>query len=81
VQRGSSGPPSSFLGAPCNLLRAAGELSIADPHVAAQALFEATARFHDQAHVAEWSDPDIDASFERVYALLEAGLQPLSPRR
>jgi AcrR family transcriptional regulator len=54
---------------------AAGEFTTADPHAAAQALFEATARFHDPAHVLEWGDPEIDASFERVYGLLLAGLQ------
>jgi AcrR family transcriptional regulator len=60
---------------------AAGELSIADPHATAQAMFDATARFHDPAHVAEWSDPGIDASFERVYALMEAGLRPANASR
>ena len=53
---------------------ARGELEVADPAVAARAVFTATARFHNPAHAAEWSDPDIDAAFEEVFALLVRGL-------
>lgn len=55
-----------------------GEFPIADPHVTAQALFYATARFHDPVHSAEWSDPSIDQAFENVWSLLTAGL--IAPR-
>jgi AcrR family transcriptional regulator len=36
----------------------------------ARALFDATARFHDPKHAAEWSAPGIDEQFEGVWALL-----------
>ena len=53
---------------------AAGVFKVSDPHEAAQAMFDATVRFHDPAHATEWADPGSDAAFERVYALLRAGL-------
>jgi len=36
----------------------------------ARALFDATARFHDPRHAAEWTEPEIDEQFEAVWALL-----------
>jgi AcrR family transcriptional regulator len=36
----------------------------------ARALFDATARFHDPRHAAEWSQPGIDEAFENVWELL-----------
>ena len=54
----------------------AGTISSMDPKATAQALLDATARFHNPAHAAEWADPGIDAAFERVWSLLEAGLRP-----
>jgi AcrR family transcriptional regulator len=45
-----------------------------DAAAIAKALFDATARFHNPAHVKEWSDPDIDAAFERVWSVLMAGI-------
>jgi AcrR family transcriptional regulator len=53
-----------------------GELAATDPEVAARALFDATARFHNPAHAPEWSDPGIDAAFEGVWSLLVAALRP-----
>lgn len=53
---------------------AAGELVAADPAAAGRAVFDATARFHDPAHAAEWSDPGIDVAFEGVWSLVVAGL-------
>jgi AcrR family transcriptional regulator len=53
---------------------ARGELDVADAAAAARAVFTATARFHNPAHAAEWSDPGIDAAFEEVFALLVRGL-------
>ena len=53
---------------------ARGELDCSDADTAARAVFAATARFHNPAHAAEWSDPGIDASFEEVLALLLRGL-------
>jgi AcrR family transcriptional regulator len=51
-----------------------GEFGVADPAAAARAVFDATGRFHNPAHAAEWSDPGIDAAFEGVLALVLAGL-------
>lgn len=53
---------------------ARGEFTVADVNTAARAVFDATARFHNPAHAAEWADPTIDAAFEGVWALVLAGL-------
>lgn len=53
---------------------ARGEFTVADPVAAARAVFDATARFHNPIHAAEWSDPGIDVAFEGVWALLLCGL-------
>ena len=58
---------------------ARGEFTAADPATAGQAVFYATMRFHNPAHVQEWSDPDIDASFEGVWSLLLYGLGARRP--
>lgn len=52
-----------------------GEFAVSDPNVAGQAVFDATARFHDPAHVAQWSDPRLEASVEGVWALVLRGLR------
>jgi AcrR family transcriptional regulator len=54
---------------------ATGEFSVDDVEVAAQAVFDATARFHDPAYAGEWADPKIGAAFDAVCALLLAGLR------
>jgi AcrR family transcriptional regulator len=41
---------------------------------AARAVFDATARFHDPMYAGQWSDPAIDAAFDRVLALIMKGL-------
>jgi AcrR family transcriptional regulator len=46
------------------------------PHAEARAVFDATTRFHNPAHAAEWSSPTIDAEWEGVWRLLLAGLTP-----
>lgn len=53
-----------------------GEFTVADPAVAARAVFDATSRFHNPVHAAQWSDPGIDEAFEGVWALVLAGLRP-----
>ena len=53
---------------------ATGDFRPVDPRATAQAMFDAAARFHNPAHGSEWSAPDIDAAFDRVYALITAGL-------
>ncbi len=55
---------------------AQGEFATADPVVSARAVLTATIRFHDPAHAAEWSDPDIDAALDAVWSLLLVGLSP-----
>jgi AcrR family transcriptional regulator len=47
----------------------------ANPAVTGQALFDATARFHNPAHAYQWSDPGINAAFEGVWSLLLSGLR------
>ncbi|MDB4949308.1 MAG: TetR family transcriptional regulator [Gemmatimonadetes bacterium] len=54
---------------------AQGELSTPDPAAAARAVLDATGRFHNPAHAAEWTDPGIDAAFEAVWTLILAGLR------
>jgi AcrR family transcriptional regulator len=53
---------------------ARGELTAADPATAGQAVFDATARFHNPTHAPEWSDPGIDAAYEGVRSLVLLGL-------
>ncbi|GHO42017.1 TetR family transcriptional regulator [Ktedonospora formicarum] len=55
---------------------AQGEFATDDPVVTARAVFAATTLFHDPAHVAAWSDPDLDATFDGVWSLILAGLSP-----
>jgi AcrR family transcriptional regulator len=62
---------------------ARGELAASDPAGAGRAILDATARFHNPAHAAEWSDPGLPAAFERVWSLLLHGLgaPPSTSRR
>lgn len=53
---------------------ARGELPHMDASTVAHAIFDATARFHNPVHAAEWHDPHIDAAFEQVWLLLSKGL-------
>ncbi|RVX42662.1 TetR family transcriptional regulator [Nonomuraea polychroma] len=44
-------------------------------HVAiGRAVLDATSRFHNPAHAAEWSEPGLAESFEAVWALILSGL-------
>ncbi|MET7524332.1 TetR family transcriptional regulator [Streptomyces sp. NPDC005248] len=52
-----------------------GQFAVDDPAVAAQAVFDATARFHDPAYAAEWQSPAIGAEFTAVSELLLRGLR------
>jgi len=52
-----------------------GEFTAVAPVAAGRALFDATARFHNPAHAAEWSDPGIDAAFAGVWSLVLRGLR------
>lgn len=55
------------------------EFVVADPATAARAIFDATARFHNPAHAAEWTNPAIDAAFEGVWTLVSVGLGAFGP--
>jgi AcrR family transcriptional regulator len=52
-----------------------GEFETDDPAAAGRAVLDATARFHNPANAAEWSDPGIDEALERVWILLLDGLR------
>lgn len=47
-----------------------------DTTATARAVFHATDRFHNPAHAAEWSAPDVEASFDAVVALVLRALRP-----
>jgi AcrR family transcriptional regulator len=50
------------------------ELVAAEPRTAARAVFDATGRFHNPAHAAQWADPGIDEAYEGVRSLILDGL-------
>lgn len=54
---------------------AEGEFAVADPAAAGRAVFDATARFHNPTHAAEWDDPGIDDAYVGVCTLVLAGLR------
>jgi AcrR family transcriptional regulator len=45
-----------------------------DASAAGRAVFDATARFHNPANAASWSDPGIATAYEQVVSLVLAGL-------
>jgi AcrR family transcriptional regulator len=51
-----------------------GDFTAEDPTASARAVFTATSRFHNPAHAAEWSDPQIDAAYVDVRTLVVRGL-------
>ena len=60
---------------------ARGEFEATDADATGRAVFDATARFHNPAHAPEWSNPGIDAAYERVRALVLSGLTPRGARK
>ncbi|AXE77802.1 hypothetical protein [Streptomyces atratus] len=53
-----------------------GQFAVDDPAVAAQSVFDATARFfHAPAYAAEWQSPAVTAEFTTVSDLLLRGLR------
>jgi len=56
-----------------------GEFAAQNAPEAAQAVFDATMRFHNPAYAAEWRSPGNKAAFERVLALLLRGLRAPQP--
>jgi AcrR family transcriptional regulator len=57
-----------------------GEFEATNPPAAARAVFDATSRFHNPAHAAEWSSPGTDAAYEGVRALVLRALEPRHSR-
>ncbi|MEV0234384.1 TetR family transcriptional regulator [Nonomuraea sp. NPDC050786] len=55
---------------------ARGEFAAPDPAAAARAVFYASVRFHNPAHAAHWSLPDIEDDFAALCDLLLRGLEP-----
>ncbi|MEU7824535.1 TetR family transcriptional regulator [Catellatospora sp. NPDC049133] len=51
-----------------------GDFAVADPFRMGRAVFDATSRFHNPAHLAEWNDPEIKTEFEGVWLLILSGL-------
>jgi AcrR family transcriptional regulator len=55
---------------------ALGEFVCDDPAVVGRAVLNATCRFHNPAHAAEWSSPANSDRLEEVWQLLMCGLKP-----
>ncbi len=53
---------------------AQGEFDVANPEVAARAVFDATSRFHNPANAPAWADPEIELAYAAVRSLVLAGL-------
>jgi AcrR family transcriptional regulator len=53
-----------------------GAFAATDPRRTAEALFQATIRFHNPLHAGEWRNPNIDAEFDALWQLVTAGLTP-----
>jgi AcrR family transcriptional regulator len=51
-----------------------------DVSAAGRAVFDATARFHNPANAASWSDPGIATAYEQVVSLVLAGLSAPAKR-
>jgi AcrR family transcriptional regulator len=58
-----------------------GTLDASDATAAGRAVFDASARFHNPANAASWTDPEIAEAYEQVVSLILAGLSaPRSAR-
>ncbi|GAA1630404.1 TetR family transcriptional regulator [Nonomuraea maheshkhaliensis] len=55
---------------------ARGELATADPAASARTVFLATNAFHDPAHAASWSRPEVEEELNALCDLLLLGLKP-----
>ena len=53
---------------------ARGEFDVANPGLAARAVFDATSRFHNPANAPGWADPEIELAYVAVRSLVFAGL-------
>ena len=53
----------------------AGTFTVADPGVAALAVFQATGRYHDPVYAQEWEQPGAEEEFTALVDLLVRGLR------
>ena len=54
---------------------ASGDFAPGEPEMIARAIFDATTRFHDPTHAAEWRSPAIEAQSEAVISLILTGIR------
>ncbi len=54
---------------------ASGDFTASDPEAAARAILNATSRFHDPAHAAEWNSPETEAESAGVISLILDGIR------
>lgn len=54
---------------------AGGDFAAGEPEVIARAIFNATSRFHDPTHAAEWHSPEIEAESAGVIELILNGIR------
>jgi AcrR family transcriptional regulator len=54
---------------------ASGDFAAGEPEVIARAIFNATSRFHDPTHAAEWRSPEVEAESEGVISLILDGIR------
>jgi AcrR family transcriptional regulator len=54
---------------------ATGDFAAGDPEVIARAVLNATSRFHNPSHAAEWRSPEIEADSADVIALILNGIR------
>jgi AcrR family transcriptional regulator len=52
-----------------------GEFAMGDARMEAKAVLDATMRFHNPAHAADWASPENQAAFDRVLGLVMRGLR------
>jgi pyridoxal biosynthesis lyase PdxS len=54
---------------------ASGDFAACEPEVIARAILNATSRFHDPAHAAEWHAPEVEAVSADVISLILDGIR------
>lgn len=54
---------------------ASGDFAACEPEVIARAILNATSRFHDPAHAAEWHAPEVEAESADVISLILDGIR------
>jgi hypothetical protein len=54
---------------------AGGDFAPGEPEMIARAIFDATTRFHDPVHAAEWRFPEVEAASDGVISLILNGIR------